>query len=201
MLRTLPDEELVSHLRNGQHDALTVIVDRYQRLVWSVARRILRDEAEAEDVTQTVFLEFFQKMELFDPARGTLKGWLLQLVYTRGINRRYHLQRRQFYNRVEVDDKIAEFQPSTVSPLRLSEGEIRRLVHEILATLNAGQRTAIQLIAFEGLTFEELATKMGETVSNAKHLYYRGMMKLRDSLSSSASEREVHKERTKDAGA
>ena len=196
-LGSLSDEELMTHLRSGYHDALAVVVDRYQRLVWSVAQKIVHDEGEAEDVVQIVFLEFFQKMELFDSARGTLKVWLLQLAYTRSINRRYHLQRRQFYNQVEVDEQdVAQFSPAAVSAFRLNSGETARLVREVLATLNPSQRTAIELIAFEGLTFEELAKRTGETVANAKHHYYRGMMKLRECLSSPILQPEPSKERS-----
>jgi RNA polymerase sigma-70 factor (ECF subfamily) len=172
-------------LRSGQHDALAVIVDRYQRLVWSVAQKIVHDEGEAEDVVQIVFLELFRKKELFDPRRGTLKVWLLQLAYTRSINRRYHLQRRQFYNQVELEEEeIARFSPEE-SLLHLNIGETDRLVRQLLDTLNPSQKAAIQLIAFNGMTFQELAARMGESVANAKHHYYRGMMRLRECLSSS----------------
>lgn len=196
-LQSLSDEDLMAQLQSGHHDALAVIVDRYQRLVWSVAQKIVHDEGEAEDVVQIVFLEFFQKMELFNPARGTLKVWLLQLAYTRSINRRYHLQRRKFYNQVEVDEQeISEFSPAAVPSLRMSSGEMGRLVREVLATLNESQRTAIELIAFEGLTFEEAAARTGETVANAKHHYYRGMMKLRECLAVPVIQPEPNKERT-----
>jgi RNA polymerase sigma-70 factor, ECF subfamily len=196
-LCTLTDEELMSHLRSGCHDALAIIVDRYQRLVWSVAQKIVRDEGEAEDVVQIVFLEFFQKMELFNPARGTLKVWLLQLAYTRSINRRYHLQRRQFYSQVEVDEQeITGVSPAAISSPRMSTGEMGRLVREVLETLNPKQRAAIELIAFEGLTFEELAARTGETFANAKHHYYRGMMKLRACLSPPIVEAEPEREQS-----
>ena len=184
-LRSSSDEELMRSLRSGQHDALAVIVDRYQRLVWSVAQKIVHDEGEAEDVVQIVFLELFRKKELFDPRRGTLKVWLLQLAYTRSINRRYHLQRRQFYNQVELEEEeIARFSPEE-SLLHLNIGETDRLVRQLLDTLNPSQKAAIQLIAFNGMTFQELAARMGESVANAKHHYYRGMMRLRECLSSS----------------
>lgn len=184
-LRCLSDEELMTHLQAGNHDALAVIVDRYQRLVWSVAQKIVHDDSEAEDVVQIVFLEIFQKMELFNPARGTLKVWLLQMAYTRGINRRYHLQRRKFYDRLEVNDQhITEFVSAAVPVLRLTTPEMSRLVNEVLTSLNENQRTAVELIAFEGFTFGEVADRMNESVANAKHHYYRGMMKLRECLSS-----------------
>lgn len=195
-LRTLSDEELMAHLQAGHHDALVVIVDRYQRLVWSVAQKIIHDEGEAEDVVQVVFLEFFQKMELFNPSRGTLKVWLLQMAYTRSINRRYHLQRRKFYDHVEVDEEqITAFSPAAVPSLRLSSPEMVRLVREILATLNEKQRKAVELVAFQGLTFEEVAANMNETATNAKHHYYRGMMKLRECLSSPVIQPERNKDR------
>jgi RNA polymerase sigma-70 factor (ECF subfamily) len=77
----------------------------------------------------------------------------------------------------------------------LNSGETARLVREVLATLDASQRAAIELIAFEGLTFDELAVRMGETVANAKHHYYRGMMKLRDCLSAPLPQLEPEKAR------
>jgi len=188
------DEQLMVHLQAGHHDALAVIVDRYQRLVWSVAKRIVHDGGEAEDVVQIVFLELFKKVDLFDPERGTLKVWLLQLAYTKSINRRYHLQRRRFYNQAEVnEEEVGLFVRQVASPFRLSTGETSRLVREVLATLKPNQRAAVELISFEGLTFEELATRTSETVSNAKHHYYRGMMKLREFLSEKAGQTERSK--------
>jgi len=193
-LQKSSDEELMDHLQAGHHDALAVLVDRYQRLVWSVANRIVHDAGEAEDVVQIVFLELFQKVELFDPGRGTLKVWLLQLAYTKSINRRYHLQRRRFYDQDEVkEEEIAPLFGRTASLFRLSTGETSRLVGEVMATLNPNQRTAVELISFEGLTFEELANRTAETLSNAKHHYYRGMLKLRDFLSQRAGELEHSK--------
>lgn len=196
-LQSSSDEELMTHVKTGHHDALAVLVDRYQRLVWSVAQKIVKDEGEAEEVVQIVFLELFKKVELFNPNRGTLKVWLLQLAYTRSINRRYHLQRRQFYKQVEVDEQtIGEAAPQTISTLGLTSGEMARLVREVLSILNPSQKLAIELIAFEGLTFEEMAKRTGETLANAKHHYYRGMMKLRECLSEQATE--AAKERARD---
>jgi RNA polymerase sigma-70 factor, ECF subfamily len=193
-LQESSDEELMIHLRSGHHDALAVIVDRYQRLIWSVAKRILHDTGEAEDLVQIVFLELFQKVELFDSKRGTLKVWLLQLAYTKSINRRYHLQRRRFYDQAEVkEDDLAPHFGRTASPFRMNSGEAFRLVREVMASLNPEQRTAVELISFEGLTFEELATRTTETLSNAKHHYYRGMTKLREFLSEKAAQPEPPK--------
>ncbi len=195
-LQSLSDPELMAELRAGRHDSIAVILERYQRLVWSIALKVLHDEGEAEDIVQTVFMELFEKVELFDPARGTLKVWLSQLAYARSINRRYHLQRRKFYSQVEVDEQsLTQFSAGAVPVFRLNSGESSRLIREVLETLGPNQRMAVEMIAVEGLTFEELAARMGESLSNAKHHYYRGMMKLRECLLSAAQKQTAPEER------
>ncbi len=195
-LQSLSDSELMAELRAGHHDSIAVILERYQRLVWSIAQRILHDEGEAEDTVQVVFMELFQKVELFDPARGTLKVWLSQLAYARSINRRYHLQRRKFYSQVDVDEQYL-FSAALSSALHLNSSETSRLIREVLGSLGPKQRTAVELIAVEGLTFDELAARMEESLSNAKHHYYRGMMKLRECLMSASPKPTNPEEREK----
>ena len=98
-LSGLPDPDLLAHLRSGHSDALAVLFGRYHRLILSVAFKILRDPAEAEDVMQSVFLEIYRVAGQFDAARGTVKVWLLQYAYHRSLNRREYLKVRGFYER------------------------------------------------------------------------------------------------------
>jgi len=170
----------------GNDDALAVIVDRYQRLVLSVALRIVKNVNEAEDVVQSVFLDIFRKAGQFDSSRGTLKVWLLQYAYTRSINRRHYLEQRQFYSALEIEDiPPISLVTEPHSGSRLAPIETVRLVRQVLATLSDRQQTAITLIYFEGLTLAEAAQKTGETLSAVRHNYYRGLMKLREVINSS----------------
>src|SRR5215472_8950967 len=66
-LQDASDPELIAQLCSGNSDALAMIVDRYRRLVFSVALRIVKNECEAEDVVQSVFLEIYHKAAQFDP--------------------------------------------------------------------------------------------------------------------------------------
>ena len=162
-----------------------MIVDRYQRLVFSVALRIVKEEGEAEDVVQIVFTDIFKRAEQFDPSRGTLKMWLLQYAYSRSVNRRHYLERRQFYSQLDVD----ELNPLGFSAGRnrsegLSTAEVGRLLEQAIHSLKPNQQTAITLIYFEGLTLEEAAQRTGETLAAIRHHYYRGLMKLREFISS-----------------
>jgi RNA polymerase sigma-70 factor, ECF subfamily len=184
-LQEATDPELVLHWRAGNHDAFAVIVDRYQRLVFSVAVRIVKDVAEAEDVVQIVFLDIFRKVGNFDPSRGTLKVWVLQYAYSRSVNRRHHLEQRQFYSNVELDEaEPSDFDARPAGRSVLSTGEAARLVEESLAQLNDKQREAIELIYFEGLKFSEAVEKTGESLSQLRHHYYRGLLKIREFIES-----------------
>src|SRR5215472_10782682 len=110
-LQEADDLELVRQLVSGNDDAFAVFVDHYQRLVFSVAIRIVKDEGEAEEVVQIVFLDIFRKVATFDPSRGTLKMWVLQYAYSRSVNRRRQLESQHFYSSVELD----EVEPSKFS--------------------------------------------------------------------------------------
>src|SRR6267154_4413629 len=98
----LSDERMMAEVQNGNGDAFAVLFDRYHRLVLVTALKIVRDVSEAEEVTQSVFLEIYRAARQFDPARGTLKVWLLQFAYSRSMHRRNYLFVRQFHKQVEV---------------------------------------------------------------------------------------------------
>jgi|SRR5690242_11236578 len=182
-LRNAGDNELLQQLILGNDDAFAVIVDRYQRLIFSVAYKIVKDEGEAEDVVQIVFLDVFRKRGLFDPGKGTLKMWLLQYAYTRSINRRYHLQHRHFYSKLNVEEITPlAFSTERAEDRWLTATEAARYLGEGLAGLRPKQRRAIELICIEGMTFVEAAENSGESLPATRHNYYRGMAKLRNVL-------------------
>jgi RNA polymerase sigma-70 factor (ECF subfamily) len=183
-LKDVTDNELMHQFASGNHDAFAVIVDRYQRLVFSVALRLVQNEGEAEDVVQIVFLDIFQKAAQFDPSRGTLKVWLLQFAYTRSINRRYYLQTRGFYFGLDFEPIDPDDCPvGDARPLGLSTGESARLVSQALNSISPKQRKALELVYFQGLTFSEAARRESVSLDSMKHHYYRGMALLREFIS------------------
>jgi RNA polymerase sigma-70 factor (ECF subfamily) len=179
-LLALGDERVMQYLQAGNTDAFAVIFKRYHRLVHVTALHILRDAAEAEDLTQSVFLEIYRRAGQFDPARGTLKVWLLQYAYSRSANRRNYLLVRHLYSKTEVSaiDEAESFW----SPARLQPQEATRLVNEALDTLSDAQKQTIKMFFFEGLDFKEIARRRNEKFSNIRHHYYRGLQQLRSHL-------------------
>ena len=173
----LSDETVMAHLQAGHADALAVLFDRYHRLVLSIAMKILRDVGEAEDLMQSVFLEIYKCAAQFDAAKGTTKVWILQYAYHRGMNRRQHLNVRNFYKNSDIADTQNDLPIGEM--FSFSDQETKRLVKEALGTLNDAQRRVLQLAYFEGLSLKEIAERTGENVGNVRHHYYRGLSRLR----------------------
>jgi RNA polymerase sigma-70 factor (ECF subfamily) len=171
------DDEVLVELRAGNQEAFGVIFERYHRLVYSTALRFLRDAGEAEDLTQSVFLEAFQKLGQFDPARGTLKVWLLQVAYSRSINRRNYLMVRRLHPSGTVNDVLDE--TALWAAARTPDQDASRLSRELLRELPDAQRSTIEMVFFEDLTFAEIAERRHETYSAVRHHYYRGLTRLR----------------------
>lgn len=178
-LQRLADEELMAHLKAGHHDALTVLFDRYHRLVLSIGLKLLRDMAEAQDLTQEVFLDIFRTVAHFDAAKGTSKMWLLRCAYRRALNRREYLKLRMAGMHPEMTD-LAD--GGSLPFNGLEAGEARRLVRQVLARLDVAQKNTLELAYFEGLSMKEIAAKTGQSVENVRHHYYRGLSKLRTYL-------------------
>jgi RNA polymerase sigma-70 factor, ECF subfamily len=190
-LRTLPDEDLMAALSIGCNDALAVLFERHSPLVFRIARAILRDDGEAEETVQRVFLDVFKAVNQFNPDRGTFKTWLLQYAYHRSINRRQHLESNRFYSRDELNKLApAESFYSSGHLLCLPPQEVLCLVEQMLATLEPHQRRVIELTYFDGLTAEEIAKKTGDTASSVRHNLYRGLAKLRKVLEETSTSRE-----------
>lgn len=172
----LTDEELTQQIVAGHQDAMAVLFDRYCRLIFDVAFRIVRDPAEAEDVVQTVFLDVFRAMANFDSRKGMLKVWLLQYAYHRALHRKRHLVSNHFYRWENLEAAIE------VGSSRKLWGELPeaiRLAEQLLQNLKPRQRKVVELTYYEGLTAEEIAHRLGESPHAVRHHLQRGVAALR----------------------
>ena len=186
-VRSGDDEELVREFRSGSAQALGVIFDRYYRLVFATAWRVLRDVGEAEDLTQSVFFEISRKASHFDPTKGPLNKWILTLAYHRSLNRRNYLMTRQFYKgHLDLIGENGEELWST--SLMLPSQETARLVHECLGLLDPPQRQVLELVFFKELTLKEIAEQTQQTFGNVRNQYYRSLKRLRAHLTASSRE-------------
>jgi len=81
------DEELVAQMCEGDKQSLAILFRRYARLVRAVGRKILKDESEADDLVQDVFLSVFKNCKAFESERSSVRSWIVQTAHCRGIDR------------------------------------------------------------------------------------------------------------------
>ena len=175
-LREGSDEELLLQVSKGSKEALSILFRRHARPVFNVAKRILRDDSEAEDLLQELFLFLFQKARLFDAAKGSGASWIIQMTYHRAIDRRRYLGSRQHYNAEEFNEERLK---GTRGHVSIDEVAGRMLLNRLREQLSAEQRQTLELHFFEGYTFHEIAEKTGQTFGNVRNHYYRGLERLR----------------------
>jgi RNA polymerase sigma-70 factor, ECF subfamily len=177
--RSSSDETLIHNITDGCCECFSALFERYCRRVLSVAFRILRDQHEAEDITQEVFLAIFLQRERYDETRGSVKTWILQFAYFKSLLRRRYLRIRKFYEQEEYSEAQDFRATSPTEMVGLSSAEWARLVESGLASLNPKQRQVMELVHFEGLTLQETSEKVRESFANTRNYYYRGLKALR----------------------
>jgi RNA polymerase sigma-70 factor (ECF subfamily) len=169
------DAELVDDICAEKAGALESLFHRYVRLVHGIAQQILNDRAEAEDITQEVFLEIFRKAHLYTASRGSFRVWLLQYVYHRTLRRKAVLRRRAAYHGEPIetlDERTPDHRP------HLTREECRWVLRTGLAQLPTRQRTTLELTCFEDLPLRDVAARLGVSVGCTRHYYYRGLARL-----------------------
>lgn len=177
----LADEILIELVCLGDKEALASLFQRYARLVRSVAARILRDAAEAEDLAQDLFLFIHRKCGVFDRSKSSARSWIVQMTYHRAIERRRYLTTRHFYSRGQIqrEAEVVVGIPATESDYSAEEVFGRNGLENVVEALSEDQRETLRLHFFEGYTLTEISTKLGQPLGNVRHHYYRALDKLR----------------------
>lgn len=184
-LRDQSDENLFSRVRGGDKEALSLLFRRYARSVRAVGQKILRDESEADDLVQEVFLYIHRRSEVFDARKGAARSWIFQVAYTQAFLRRRQLKSLGFYasgiadnpQQIELLTSSAAHYDQTVEGLFGRNGWRR-----IQESLTEEQRETLRLHFFEGYTFTEIAERLGQSFANVRNHHYRGLEKLRKHL-------------------
>jgi RNA polymerase sigma-70 factor (ECF subfamily) len=175
------DETLIAQIRENDNDALGLLFRRYARLVWSVAERIVRNKAEADDLLQDVFLLIQRRASVFDSSKGTVRSLIVHMAYQRALSRRRYLNARHYQAPKEAEENAAKV-AAPAAPLYDESIEAhfgRERLRKALDEMSEDQRETLRLYFFEGYSLDEIAVQLGQSAGNVKHHYYRGLNKLR----------------------
>ena len=157
------DATLIARLVERDESALAALYDRYAGMLSSVLNRILRDTQAAEEILQDIFYQLWRTAAQFDPARGSLPGWLLVIARNRAISR---LRRHNPASGEELLENTVVL--STNLESTIAQRQLIGKVKGALDSLPKEQRAAIELAYFEGLTHSEIAARTGDPLGTVK---------------------------------
>ncbi len=176
------DPDLFLRLQNGETDALASLYDRHAALVYGIALHLLANTAEAEDLTQDVFLSL-TKNSAYDPQRGSLRTYLRILTRSRALDcLRTRTRRKQKlrYQAAQNEQLLSGSPMEEVAQIERSQE-----VLEALEQLSTKEREVLRMAYYQGLSQSEIATRLSTALGTVKSRTRRGLLKLRQALTNS----------------
>jgi RNA polymerase sigma factor (sigma-70 family) len=179
----LTDEGLLAAVARSDEAALGELYDRFGRVAYGLALRILRDTALAEDAVQEAFLQVWRSADRFEAGRAKASTWVLTFVHRRAVD----LVRRE--DRRQTEPMTTAPEPSEPGADEAAVIRSRReIVRDALHRLPAEQREAIELAYFGGLTQSELAVRLGQPLGTIKSRMFTGLQRLQALLTEAGFE-------------
>jgi RNA polymerase sigma-70 factor (ECF subfamily) len=166
------DAALLTLVREGNESAMAVLFDRYSKVVYSVALRVLRDPASAEDVLQEVFMQIWRNPDGFVATRGSLGGWLAVVARNRSIDT---LRRKRPTEQVDDMSLASNYDLANEAERNSLMEKARTMIYK----LPVEQRKTLEMSFFDGLTHSEIAEITGDPLGTVKTRIRSALISLR----------------------
>jgi RNA polymerase sigma-70 factor, ECF subfamily len=183
-----PDAALMLSVKQGDMEAFSRLVEKYKQPVMNLVFRTLRDETEAEDLAQTVFLQVFKSARRYQTT-AKFSTWLFTIARNLCLN---EIRRRSRHPAESLDAPHPELEDQPLHqfeekktcspPDTLLRNELEQKIEQAIAELPENQRTALLLCREEELSYEEIAEVLGCSLSATKSLIHRGRETLKQKL-------------------
>lgn len=170
---------LVRHVARGDESAFEAVYDQLSRPVYGLVRKVLRDPAQSEEVTQEVLLEVWRTASRFDPAKGSATTWVMTIAHRRAIDR-VRSASAQTLREQKAGTVLAGSAEEVAEEVeaRLDAERVRRCLN----TLTELQRESIGLAYYGGYTYQQVAGVLDAALSTVKTRIRDGLIRMRDCL-------------------
>jgi len=182
--QTIDESPLLERIAQLDQTALSELYDRYARVLYAVAFKILGSVEEAEEVVLDVFSQVWRTAARYNSTRGRVDTWLFMLTRSRALDRLRALQRLTRAVTVSVDNAMMESLLLCNPEEDLLISERRAQVLAALAQLPQEQKQVLELAYYKGMTHVEIAAHTGKSLGTVKTRIRLGLSKLRDALAS-----------------
>ena len=175
--------DLLARVAKRERAAFEQLYARYSNILYATAMTFLKQDADAQDVVQDVFIQIWDKAKLYDPTKGKPLTWALTMTRNRSIDRIRAIQRRTRLRDDFESETVADESAGVREALsEVDASEKSQILRDAVGRLSPEQRKVIELAFFGGLTQSEVADRLGEPLGTVKARARRGLMKLKEIL-------------------
>lgn len=179
-----PEAGILERIAAGDQAAVQACIDAYGNLVWSLARRFLRNDADAEDAVQDIFIDLWGSAGRFDRAVASEVAFVSTIARRRLIDRLRQNTRRPGMDSID-DDELGEMRQPSVLP-DMEESSDVEVVARVLDTMEPEHRQILTLSLYEGYSHSEIADQLSLPLGTVKTRIRRGLIYIRDQLNIAA---------------
>jgi len=176
-MRHLSDQEIIDSVRKGNSSDYSIIVNRYKNKAFSILKRMLKNQFDAEEVLQDCFLKAYRSLNAFK-GDSKFSTWFYRIVYNSALTKLTSQKRRTESEMTSVEDHFNL--ESEYNSYEFEKKDVKELIHETISKLPEKYSAIITMFYLNEMTIDEISQVMGITISNVKVMLHRSRNALRD---------------------